>query len=239
MEVRIDELAQRAGVPSRTIRYYTQQGLLPPPHLKGRVGYYSEQHLERIRLVKELQEKRFLPLSVIQGVIRGIEAGVDLDAMLAPLDFVFAPRDAQPGALTRTALLDRAGVDREVLEAAEDMGFLSPAGSGTARRYGADDVHLLAVTEEWLRLGLPRELGHLYRSALEDIARAQVEAFHEVVVQPLSDKELPPDELRDSLTEAYRAMGQTFTRVMALLHRRALQQAVERYAAVLSGEGPG
>ncbi len=71
MEMRIDDLAERAGVPTRTIRYYTQQGLLHSPALRGRVGYYDERHLERLRLIKELQEKRYLPLSVIKSAHPG------------------------------------------------------------------------------------------------------------------------------------------------------------------------
>ncbi len=74
-EMRIDDLAHRAGVPTRTIRYYTQQGLLEPPELRGRVGFYDDTHLDRLRLIKELQEKRFLPLSVIRSVIRHYESG--------------------------------------------------------------------------------------------------------------------------------------------------------------------
>src|SRR5688500_17412906 len=92
MDMRIDELANRAGVPTRTIRYYTQQGLLPAPRLQGRVGWYDERHLDRLKLIKELQEKRYLPLGVIRSVLRRVDTGADLEAMLAPLDMVFAPR---------------------------------------------------------------------------------------------------------------------------------------------------
>jgi DNA-binding transcriptional MerR regulator len=41
----IDELAHVSGMPSRTIRFYNTQGMLPPPTMRGRVAYYSEEHL--------------------------------------------------------------------------------------------------------------------------------------------------------------------------------------------------
>ena len=51
----IGELVQAAGVPRRTIRYYVQRGLLPPPEGAGRGHYYRESHLERLLGIKELQ----------------------------------------------------------------------------------------------------------------------------------------------------------------------------------------
>ena len=233
MEMRIDELAQRATVPTRTIRYYTQQGLLPSPQLRGRVGFYDETHVDRLRLIKELQEKRFLPLAVIRSIIRHFEEGADLETMLAPLDMVFKPRwDAsEQRALSRTELASEAGVDASVVEAAESMGFLFPSGRGRERRYTADDVHILAVANDWLKLGLPLELGRLYRNSLEEIARMQVRAFTESIAAPIAREKLGPDEARERLLEGYRSMGHVFEQLVALLHRKVLQASVEKHFA--------
>ncbi len=237
-EMRIDDLAQRAGVPTRTIRYYTQQGLLPSPMLRGRVGYYDEQHLDRLRLIKELQEKRYLPLSVIRSIMRHFESGADLETMLAPLDMVFQPRwDAsERSALSRTELAREAGVDTSVVDAAESMGFLFPSGRGRDRRYTADDVHILAVAKEWLELKIPLELGRLYRESLEEIARMQVRAFRDAVVEPLAHEQLGPDEARERLLEGYRSMGRVFEQLVSLLHRKVLQASVEKHFAEADDE---
>lgn len=234
MEMRIDELARRAGVPTRTIRYYTQQDLLPPPDLRGRIGYYSETHLERLKLIKELQEKRFLPLAVIRSVLRRLEAGVDLEAMLAPLDLVFAPAwdtDARR-TYTRSELAREAGVDEDIVDAAEEMGFLFPRGKGRDRRYTQDDLLMLDVARDWVDLRIPRELGRLYRESMEEISKQQVRAFNDCVVAEVAAKEhASPEEMRAELLEGYRSMSRTFTRLVSLLHRKLLQQAVESYAA--------
>jgi DNA-binding transcriptional MerR regulator len=233
MEMRIDELAQRASVPTRTIRYYTQQGLLPSPRLRGRVGYYDEGHLDRLRLIKELQEKRFLPLSVIRSVVRHFEDGADLETMLAPLDWVFQPRwDAalEHWEFTRAELAREAGVDASVVDAAEDMGFLFPVGRGRERRYTADDVQMLGVAKQWLDLGIPRDLGKLYRDSLDAISKMQVRAFNESVVAPLAAEQHPPEEMQELLLEGYRKMSGVFNQLVALLHRKALQKAVEFFA---------
>lgn len=233
MEMRIDDLAQRAGVPTRTIRYYTQQGLLPSPMLRGRVGYYDDTHLDRLRLIKELQEKRFLPLSVIRSVVRHYEDGADLETMLAPLDMVFQPRwdTADQREFTRAELTRRSGVDASVVDAAEDMGFLFPTGRGRDKRYTADDLQMLGVARQWLELGIPRDLGKLYRTTLEKISRRQVEVFGATVVAPLAAEHRPSDETRELLMEGYQAMSQVFTQLVALLHRKLLQKAVESFAA--------
>ncbi|HYZ94060.1 MAG TPA: MerR family transcriptional regulator [Actinomycetota bacterium] len=233
MDMRIDELAQRAGVPTRTIRYYTQQGLLPSPRLRGRVGYYDEGHLDRLRLIKELQEKRFLPLSVIRSVVRHFEAGADLETMLAPLDWVFQPRwDAalEHRDFTRSELAKTAGVDASVVDAAEEMGFLFPVGRGRDRRYTADDVQMLGVAKRWLDLGIPRDLGKLYRESLDAISKMQVKAFNESVAAPLAAEEHTPEETQRLLLEGYREMSSVFQQLVALLHRKALQNAVEFFA---------
>lgn len=233
MQMRIDDLAQRAGVPTRTIRYYTQQGLLPSPKLKGRVGYYGERHLDRLRLIKELQEKRFLPLSVISSVVRHFEAGADLETMLTPLDIVFQPRwdAAERREFTRAELAVQAGVDDAVVDAAEDMGFLFPVRHGRERRYTADDVHMLGVAAQWLELGIPRSLGRLYRDSLEEISKMQVKAFNSSVVAPLAGEHLAPEDAQERLREGYRKMSGVFNQLVSLLHRKVLQKVVETNAA--------
>ena len=51
----IDELARRTGMTVRNIRAHQSRGLVPPPEVRGRTGYYGDEHLARIELIKELQ----------------------------------------------------------------------------------------------------------------------------------------------------------------------------------------
>ncbi len=62
----INELAAQAGVTPRTIRYYTSEGLLPPPDTRGRYALYSNDHLERLRLITRLKDA-YLPLGEIKA----------------------------------------------------------------------------------------------------------------------------------------------------------------------------
>ncbi|MBX6766499.1 MAG: MerR family transcriptional regulator, partial [Actinomadura rubrobrunea] len=54
-ELTVDELAARAGLTVRTVRFYAGRGLLPPPRLRGRTGLYGPVHLARLELIRELQ----------------------------------------------------------------------------------------------------------------------------------------------------------------------------------------
>jgi DNA-binding transcriptional MerR regulator len=64
----INQLAERAGVTVRTIRYYVNEGLLPPPQTKGRYSAYDEDYLYRIKLIKFYKES-YLPLSRIRELL--------------------------------------------------------------------------------------------------------------------------------------------------------------------------
>lgn len=64
----LTELADRAGVSIRTVRYYIQQGLLPKPEARGPGAHYTEEHLDRLLLIKRLQREH-LPLAEIRRVL--------------------------------------------------------------------------------------------------------------------------------------------------------------------------
>jgi len=78
----IDQLAAAAGVPSRTVRLYQSEGLLPPPVRRGRVGVYDDAHLERLRVIAQLQD-RGLRLRAIRDALREVAKGnMSLDEWL-------------------------------------------------------------------------------------------------------------------------------------------------------------
>src|SRR5438552_13620567 len=63
----INELAMQAGVTTRTIRYYVEQGVLPPPE-RGRPAEYTEEHVQRLALIRRLKEQ-YLPLEEIRDML--------------------------------------------------------------------------------------------------------------------------------------------------------------------------
>src|SRR5215467_12480783 len=71
-EMTIDELAERTGMTVRNIRAHQTRGLLPPPEVHGRTGYYTEEHVARIELTREMQAEG-LNLEAIRRVLESTE----------------------------------------------------------------------------------------------------------------------------------------------------------------------
>ncbi len=95
-EYRIDELARQAGTTVRNVRAYQDRGLLPPPRRQGRVGFYSEFHLARLRLIGALLGRGYT-LSNITELIAGWERGKDLGELLGPGTALIGSWSDEPG----------------------------------------------------------------------------------------------------------------------------------------------
>jgi DNA-binding transcriptional MerR regulator len=70
-ELSIEALAEAAGVPVRTVRFYITQGLLPGPGSRGKTATYRPEHLARLRLIRLLVRQR-MPLAEVRGVLAGL-----------------------------------------------------------------------------------------------------------------------------------------------------------------------
>jgi DNA-binding transcriptional MerR regulator len=87
----IQELADRAAVTTRTIRYYVEQGVLPPPG-RGRPSEYTGEHLRLLDLIRRLKEQ-YLPLEEIRDMLHRLTP----DQVEEFLDRT-APSERTPGA---------------------------------------------------------------------------------------------------------------------------------------------
>src|SRR3954447_5790804 len=126
----IDELARATGMTVRNIRAHQSRGLVPPPEVRGRTGYYGPQHVARIELIRELQGEGFNLSSIGRLVESAGESSTEI------LDFsrtLRAPfEDEQPEILTAEELGERFGgpPDAAVIERAEKLGLLRAVGDG-------------------------------------------------------------------------------------------------------------
>ncbi len=101
--LRMGELAEASGVPAPTIKHYLREGLLPEGVKTSRnMAYYPPEFVDRIRLIKRLQEERFMPLKAIKGVL---DEGTDRAEALLALEDQILDR-ALAGEKTRTSAAD-------------------------------------------------------------------------------------------------------------------------------------
>lgn len=178
MEYRIEQLARSAGVAVDTIRFYQGKGLLEAPRREGRVTWYSETHLGRLRRIKELQLQGFT-LTVIQRFLTG-ELEPSDEALVAAVI-----RPAAPQTLTLSELAERSGVAEPLLRSLEQAGLLVPASEGDEPLYPADDLEAIAAGMKLIAAGVPigalMELGKDHAAAVDRTARQAVDLFDRYV----------------------------------------------------------
>ncbi len=184
--LRMNELAERSGVSPGTIRYYLREGLLGDGgdivRTSRNMAYYPAHYVERIALIKRLQEERFMPLRVIRGALREdperVRALVELEDRI--IERALASAENQ-GRASRKLVVERYGVPRNVLDRLADIGVLTPS----ARGYGRDDVQIIEAIASFRAGGYEEALGFTvydtlrYRDALEPLVREEVRALLE------------------------------------------------------------
>jgi len=178
MEYRIEQLARSAGVAVDTIRFYQGKGLLDAPRREGRVTWYGDAHLERLRRIKELQQQGFT-LTVIQRFLAG-ELEASDTALVAAVTHPTSPQT-----LTLAELAERSGVAEPLLATLEQAGLLVPIAGGEEPLYPADDLDAIAAGMKLISAGVPlgalMELGKDHAAAVDRTARQAVDLFDRYV----------------------------------------------------------
>jgi DNA-binding transcriptional MerR regulator len=143
----IEQLAAETGLSVRNLRSHRARGLLQPPVVRERVGYYGPEHVERVKLVQHLQAEGFNLAAIKQVIEQG-------DAVLTVVEAARRPfEDERPEVFTAAELAERLGdPDPRLLAEAERLGVLIALGDG---RYEAPAPSLIAVAEELARDGVP------------------------------------------------------------------------------------
>jgi DNA-binding transcriptional MerR regulator len=178
--LKMSELAQRSGVSAGTIKHYLREGLLGDQdevvRTSRNMAYYPEEFVERVRLIKRLQEERFMPLRVIRELIA---TDPDRAARLIELEDRILERAIQAGEsqrVSRAKVRATYAVPLNVLQRLEELEILTPNGRG----YDADDVAIIEAISRFRAGGYEEELGFTvydtlrYREALEPLVEGEI-----------------------------------------------------------------
>jgi DNA-binding transcriptional MerR regulator len=142
-EYTLAELAETSGLPERTLRLYRTKGLLDPPQLRGRVGYYTIDHLTQLRLVKALTDRRF-PLAVIAEMQASRVPRGELLRLLSTSTEQEDYLERDPTYLDREAIEEVKRLAPEVHEELERIGIINVDETG---RTHADALSLSLIGE--------------------------------------------------------------------------------------------
>ena len=233
----IDELARDVGMSVRNIREHQARGLLPPPEVRARIGYYGPEHAERLRLIQELQAEGFN----LRGIKRLLEDAHGVtDRLVKVRRVVTEPFETeQPQVITAQELEERFGPqDREATERAVKLGALVPLADGS---FEAPSPSLIDAAEEVVGRGVPLRtalavLAHMERHSKE-VARSFVRLFLEEVWKPFAEAGYPEDrwdEVIESVERlrpiASRALLATFQQTMTREVQDAFGKELARYS---------
>lgn len=188
--LKIAELSEITGVPKDSIRYYVKEGLLPQPRKTSRnMAYYeSSTYVPRIKLIKELQESRFLPLRVIKEILSadgGPTTVEELDTLTALDGRIF--RDGVPGAptkpLSRTQVSARTKISEDDLRQMEQTRLFTPRVQDGQAYYEPLDVQMAEIISKLRTSGFRPEFGfpvsnwRIYVDAMQALARRELGMF--------------------------------------------------------------
>ncbi|ACY95836.1 MULTISPECIES: MerR family transcriptional regulator [Thermomonospora] len=231
-EYRIEELAKEAGIPVRTLRYYQERRLLPPPRRQGRVAYYSQAHLDRLRLIAELLERGYR-LDGIEELLAAWEQGRDVGELLGFEWAAAAPWSRQPEIeMTMAELTEMFGdqLTPDVLAEAEELGYIKVDGDRVTHRIPRLLEATAALVQEGIPLSAILAVSWELEAAFDRMAYAFVRLARRHLLDPLGDNPTPADLARLARTvERLRPVARTvadehFARAMDRRIRKELPQ---------------
>jgi DNA-binding transcriptional MerR regulator len=190
--IKISELAARAGVEKSTIQHYIREGLIPQPENRPHrnMHYYRADLVDRIKLIKDLQQRRNFPLSKIREVLadehladeRGIEQIREyLYSSPAPLDLTHS----KP--ISRAKLIEESGMEPDALDRLEQRAFITANRKGNTVTYDPIDAAIVHACASMRRAGLNETNGFgldelsMYVVAMRELISKEMMLFARIV----------------------------------------------------------
>ncbi|MET9025394.1 MerR family transcriptional regulator [Nocardia sp. NPDC004168] len=232
VEYTIDELAREAGTTVRSLRVYHERGVLPPPQVKGRTGFYGADHLNRVRTISRLLD-RGIKLNGIKELLNAWDRGDDLGDILG----VGEPGATEPlvvdagETIAATELAERYRDVPNGLARVVAAGLYEPVDAAT---YRIADRRLTQSLDQMAAAGIPADevLGELekLRADAERIARRYVDLFRRTAWASFQDSERGPAqvaELAQRLAATRPVPAETTAELVNRLVARYLDQDAE------------
>jgi DNA-binding transcriptional MerR regulator len=234
-ELTIEELASQTGMTVRNIRAHQTRGLVPPPEVKGRTGFYTREHAARLELIREMQGSGF-NLKAIQQLLTATPEGAG-EEVLRLERLLMAPwEEEQSEIVTAADLTRRFGGDSKATRRSAELGIVIPLGDG---RFEVPSPSLLRAGEEVIALGVPLDhaltVMEKVMRHMRGVAQEFVRLFLRDVWRPFIEAGMPQDQLepvRDALERlrsiAWDVVRPTFEKTMTASVEEAFGKELKR-----------
>ena len=245
LELTIDDLARESGMTARNIRAHQSRGLLPPPEVRGRTGYYGPDHLARLELIKEMQADGF----GLEAIRKLLDRAGDSKAML---DFTRALREPfaeEGGQIMSLDELAKPWSDAEpralqrLLDKSIQLGLIRPVGDD---RFEVVSPRMMKAREELADLGISPdaaiEVAATLRRHADGVARAFVKIFIEEVWKPFEQAGRPKKQwpqVREALERLRPIASEALLGIFGIAMRDAVERAFGEEMARLEEKGKG
>ena len=220
--LKMRELAAASGVSAATIKHYLREGLLPEPVRTSRnMAYYPPELVERVRLIKQLQEQRFMPLKVIRRMLTNDPERTRALIELEDRILEHALKGEERSRVPATEVRKRYEIPQEVLDRLAELEVLTP----TARGYSPSDVKIVEAICRFRAGGYDERIGFTvydtlrYKSALEGLVKEEVE----VLMQRLAG-----EMDADRAVELVEAGAEPLQELISALHSKLLVAELKR-----------
>jgi DNA-binding transcriptional MerR regulator len=229
--LKMSELADRSGVSAGTIKHYLREGLLGSDEevirTSRNMAYYPPRFVQRIQLIKRLQEERFMPLRVIRDVIGDSpeRAARLIELEDRVLERAIEARETER--VSRAAVRETYSMPQNVLDRLEDLGVLTPGPRG----YDADDVAIIEAISRFRAGGFEESIGFTvydtirYRDALEPLVREEVR----VLLERLAGIDI------ERAAEIIASGAQPLRALLGAMHSKMLLAALQRHRGMTQG----
>lgn len=199
--MRIKELVEKSGISRETIHYYSREGLLPRPKKTNlNQAEYGPEHISRLAMIKELQERFFLPLSEIKKIIKRQKKSPGTESVFKIKSDYFQPMDQF---LTEEIIgvedfLEATGMSADRLEDFEGWRIIAPTLRDGVKVYSHEDLKIGMVIGDMRRAGLSRERGFKREGLkdLKDLLKSIVGEASENYIET-SSRIMTPEEARE------------------------------------------
>src|SRR3954468_3520000 len=226
--LKMSELAEQSGVSSGTIKHYLREGLLPDPVKTSRnMAYYPEEFVDRIRLIKQLQEERFMPLRLIKSMLEDEPERAKALIELEDRILEHALKGEEQTRVSGAEVKRRYEIPSEVLDRLAELEVLTP----TSRGYSASDIRIIEAISRFRAGGYSEKIGFTvydtvrYKRALEELVREEVQ----VLTERLAGEKSPED-----VVELLEAGIEPLRELIAALHTKLLVAELTRARAARS-----
>lgn len=225
----IDELAREAGTTTRNVRAYQTRGVLNPPQIIGRIGYYTDEHLTRLKLISRLQQRGF-GLQAINDLLSAHDTGSSLSDVLGFSDALMAPwTDEVPESITRAELEEKfpeIKSDSSLIKKAVELDLLSPEGDG----WKIPSPRLMRVGAQLVSVGIPLAVvlkqAELMKADIDSLSWRLVAMFGMYIWEPFVSGQTPERELGD-ITNILQDLRPLASEAVSVFLARAMQNATE------------